>query len=300
MIPQNPNAFAHNPLDRAGVRRKDAAWLEKQAKHPKAKLLALHKGEVLIDRGPTTSVIQWLTLDALGALPLSREVVFLGLWEDQPIYAVDTSTADRPPFADLGSYAPLRNAAPFLPPQELSVAGQAVWLLDWHRRNHYCATHGDRLTSAEGGFKRVNEKTGTEHFPRTDPVAIVLPYKDDQVCLGRSPHFPLGFMSAFAGYLEPGETLEQCGERELFEETGLQAVSMDYVFSQPWPFPSSLMMGFLAEVEGTALNLDPDEIEDARWFSRKELQAVMDGDHEIMCPPKFAIAHQLMKLWLER
>lgn len=300
MLHGNPNAFSHTPLDRAGVQRKDEDWLLQQAKHPKARFLLVYRGEIFIERKPTSSNIQWLGMQALGTLPMDREVVFLGLWEGEPIYAVDSSGAPEAPFADLGTYSPLRKAAPFLSPQELSVAGQATWLLDWNIRTRFCALDGDQLAAKEGGFKRVNERTGTEHFPRTDPVAIVLPIHGDSVCLGRGPHFPAGFMSAFAGYLEPGETLEQCGERELFEEAGLQAKSMEYAFSQPWPFPSSLMMGFLAHVEDRTLNLDPTEIEEARWFERGEIQAIMDGDHEIMCPPPMAIAHQLMKLWLDR
>ncbi|MEM9810254.1 MAG: NAD(+) diphosphatase [Pseudomonadota bacterium] len=301
MLHGNPNAFTANPLNRAGVERKDPAWLDAQRKHPGAKLLILYRGEVLIDRQPTLSRIQWLTLDAVDALPVSaRETVLLGLWDGQPIYACDPSDADQPPFADLGEYGSLRNLAPFLSPEELGIAGQASWLLDWHRRQRFCAAHGDATVSAEGGFKRVNPKTGTEHFPRCDPVAIVLPYKDDAVCLGRGPQFPQGFMSAFAGYLEAGETLEMCGARELFEEAGLKIISMKYIFSQPWPFPSSLMMGFIAEVEDTSLTLDPTEIEEARWFSRQDLTSMMKGEGAIMVPPKFTIAHQLMKVWLER
>lgn len=300
MFGNNPNAFTRNPLDRAGVRRKDETWLEAQAQRPGARLMVLHKGEVLHERRERHAGILWLHLEALTAMPPAREVVLLGLWDEEPVYAVDASAAVHPPLDDLGRYAALRELAPFLSPEELSVAGQAAWLLDWHRRNRHCARFGGATVAAEGGFKRVNPETGTEHFPRTDPVSIVLPYHEGSVCLGRGPHFPKGFMSAFAGYLEPGETLEQCAARELEEEAGLRAVTMDYVFSQPWPFPSSLMMGFLAEVEDRELRLDPTEIEEARWFTRNEAAAILAGEHEIMCPPAYAIAHQLIRSWLAR
>lgn len=300
MLHNNPNAFCANPLDRVGVQRKDQDWLDRQAKDPKAKLLVIYRGEPLVEREPTSARIQWVTLNALSALPMQRELVLLGLWDGEPIYAVDASYADKAPFTDLGEYVPLRNLAPFLPNTELSVAGQAAWLLNWHRKHRYCAQDGGKTVSAEGGFKRVNPESGAEHFPRTDPVAIVLPTHEGSVCLGRGPHFPKGFMSAFAGYLEPGETVEMCAERELFEEAGLEARSMEYLFSQPWPFPNSLMMGYIAEVTGRELTLDPTEIEEARWFSRDEARSVLNGEHEIMCPPKYAIAHQLLKAWLDR
>lgn len=300
MLHGNPNAFCLNPIDRAGVLRKDQAWLDAQAKRRDAKLLLMFRGEPLLKREGKLGSIQWLAMEALGALPMDREVVFLGLWADRPIYAVDVSNAAEAPMADIGTYTQIRTAAGFLKPEELAVVGQASWLLDWHRRNKYCAKNGDFTESAEGGAKRINPRTKVEHFPRTDPVAIVLPIHEDSICLGRGPHFPEGFMSAFAGYLEPGETLEQCGARELHEEVGLVATTMDYHFSQPWPFPSSLMMGFTADVKGTDLHLDPDEIVEARWFTRDEANAVFDGEHHVMCPPRFTIAHQLIKKWLGR
>ncbi|MCQ8183860.1 NAD(+) diphosphatase [Parvularcula maris] len=298
MLHDNPNAFCQNPLDRAGVRRKDEAWVESQRRRPGARLMLVYRGEVLTERRPADSVIQWLGMDALRALPVSRELVFLGLWKGEPVFAVDASGAPDAPLSDIGTYASLRAAGPYLPAEELSIAGQAVWLLNWNLRNIHCTQDGDRTEPREGGFKRVNLRTGTEHFPRTDPVAIVLPYRGEEVCLGRGPHFPPGFMSAFAGYLEPGETLEQCGARELYEEAGLTVSKIAYRYSQPWPFPSSLMMGFLAEVEGKELTIDPTEIEEARWFTREEVAAILDGRHEIMAPPPMAIAHHLMKDWV--
>lgn len=301
MLHGNPNAFAVNPIDRANNQRKNPDWVTAQDNNPDAQVMIVHRGQILIERGEDRSKILWLTLAARDSLPVrSCETVLLGLLDDQPVFACDASAAEEPPFADLGGYAPLRSLAPFLTPEELGTAGQALWLLDWHRRHQFCAEHGGETVSAEGGYKRINLKTGTEHFPRTDPVAIVLPYREDSVCLGRGPQFPRGFVSAFAGYLEPGETVEMCGARELSEETGLQALSMEYVFSQPWPFPSSLMMGFLAEVASTTLSLDTDEIEEAHWFTRAELTKMLQGEGRFAVPPEFAIAHHLIRHWVER
>ncbi len=302
MMNLNPNAFLGNPLDRCGVERKNPDWISAQAADPRALLLPFHKGMPLIERGDKSSRLQWLTLDAVSVLSRRPEMILLGLLDGRPHWAANVSDdSEDGTFSDLGTHMPLRNVGPYLPGDELAMAGQASWLLDWHRRNRFCARYGDETDLQEAGFKRVNPKTGTEHFPRTDPVAIVLPTYGESVCLGRGPHFPAGFYSAFAGYVEACETLEECAVRELKEEAGLNVTSLEYVFSQPWPFPSSLMVGFIAEVGSTDLTLDPDEIVDAKWLSRDEAHLVLEGKHEsLMAPPPLAIAHQLLKLWLAR
>ena len=297
---QTPIAFAGNPLDRAAMRRKDEGWVAAQKADARAELILLWRGEVLHERGEGGSRLLPLTMDALAECG-GAEPVLLGLRGDVPVWAADAGALTEAPFGDLGSWGSLRSLASYLPPGELAVAGQANWLLDWHRRHRFCARYGGETVMAEGGGKRVNPRDGTEHFPRTDPVAIVLPTHGDSVCLGRGPHFPPGFLSAFAGFMEPGETLEECGARELHEEAGLTAVSMTYRLSQPWPFPASLMVGFEAEVSGTALTLDPVEIEEARWLDREEVRAVLAGEHpEVTAPPPLAIARHLLRGWAER
>ncbi|MEM9421694.1 MAG: NAD(+) diphosphatase [Pseudomonadota bacterium] len=298
----NPNAFLGNPLDRCNTLRKDPSWVERQAAHPKALLLPLHNDQPLIDRGDTTSQLQWLTLDALSVLANQPEAILLGLKDDIPYWAADVSDdSEEGAFADLGTHMPLRAVSPFLPLDELAIAGQAAWLLDWHRRHRFCAHYGHETKIEEAGLKRVNPETGTEHFPRTDPVAIILPTHGDHVCLGHGANFPSKFYSAFAGYVEACETLEECAVRELMEETGLAVTSLDYIFSQPWPFPSSLMVGFIGEVETQDLTLDREEILDAQWLSREEAAQAMAGQHPtIKVPPPIAIANQLLKVWLAR
>ena len=292
-------AFAGNPLDRAAIQRKDEAWVAARREDPAAELLVLWRGEVLHERGRGSSRLLPLTMAALPECG-GGEPVLLGLRGEAPVWAVDAGALPAAPFAELGAWGALRGLAPYLAPDELAMAGQANWLLGWHRRNRFCARHGDGTVMAEGGGKRVNPRTGAEHFPRTDPVAIVLPVHGDAVCLGRGPHFPPGLLSAFAGFMEPGETLEECGARELAEEAGLTAVSMTYRLSQPWPFPASLMVGFEAEVADRALTLDPAEIAEARWLDRDEARAVLAGGHEVAAPPPLAIAHHLLRGWAER
>ena len=289
--------FAGAPLDRAAARRKDEGWIAEQRAHPEAELIVLWRGEVLHERGAAGSRLLPLTLGALGET--GGEAVLLGLRGDVPVWAVDAGHQESAPLADLGAYANLRSLGPYLPPDELALAGHAVWLTGWHYRHPYDPRTGERTEAREGGGKRVSP-SGHEQFPRVDVVSIVLPTFGDRVCLGRSPHFPPGFLSAFAGFMEPGESLEECAARELREETGLVATRLAYRASQPWPFPSSLMVGFEAEVAGDALSLDPAEIEEARWLTREEARTALAGQGPVMVPPPVAIAHHLLKGWAAR
>lgn len=301
MVPPPASLFAGNPLDRAGNERRDPAWVTAQQKSPDARLLILRKGQPAIDTTDATPRLLWRGATAFDALPEGTERVLLGLRDGRPHWAADLSLADETVFTD-GEHRDLRSAAFSLAPDEAAIAGVARWLLDWHRRHQYCARFGHKTISSEGGFKRLNPETGTEHFPRHDPVAIVLPLYGDQVCLGRSPHFPEGMVSAFAGFVEAGETMEECAARELHEEVGLVVSSMNYLCSQPWPFPSSLMFGFHAVVESPSLRPDPAEIEMARWFSREEAAALLNGKDEngFFAPPARTVAGQLLQAWLAR
>lgn len=297
----NPNAFTGNPLDRAGNQRRNPDWLAAQERHPDAQLLVIAEGRPLLTQAEKGARLGWLQLGAISLLPGAPELVLLGLEDGAPRYAVDATGLEES-FDGLGEFASPRAAAALTSPAEAAIMGQALWLLSWHDRHRHCAKDGHRTVIADGGIKRINPETGTEHFPRTDPVAIVLPIHGDEVCLGRGPNFPEHFLSAFAGFLEPCETLEECAAREVKEETGLDVTRIEYVFSQPWPFPASLMVGFMAEVAGKELTLDPEEIAEARWCSREEVRAALNGDETVgfMPPPPFAIAHQLLYKWVNR
>ena len=179
-------------------------------------------------------------------------------------------------------------------------------MLAWHSTNRFCARCGGATDSREGGIKRVCQGCEKEHFPRTDPVVIMLATRGDKCLLGRSPHFPPGMYSALAGFVEPGETLEGAVRRETFEESGIRIGTVTYHASQPWPFPHSLMIGCYGEALDDQIDRDSAELDDCRWFTRAELIAILNGDGPrnaegeplFFTPPKMAIARQLITDWV--
>lgn len=296
--PNDLNLFAAEPLDRASELRADPAFIAKRLIAPDSELLPLYQGDPLIAAGKPA----YLSLAARDAFSPEAPVVFLGLRRERAVFAIDCSGAPSPesaPFSDIGKYTPLREAAGLLSDDDVAVAGHARWLLDWHRRHGFCAVCGTPTQAADGGAKRQCPQCAAEHFPRSDPVAIVLATHGDACLLGRSPRFPPGFLSALAGFVEAAETPEACAVRELKEEAGVTLSSVRYLYSQPWPFPSSLMMGFIAEAEDRALKLDPKEIEEARWVTRAEIRALLSGEkrEDLRLPPRFAIARRLIESW---
>jgi NAD+ diphosphatase len=300
MSDQDLCLFAAEPLDRASDHRLDEAWIAQRLADPASVLIPLHKGDPLI----AGEAPAFLSAAARGQFGPSAPAVFLGLRGGQAHFAIDASAAVSPesaPFAGLGRYAPLREAAGLLKDDDLAMIGQGRWLLDWHRRHRFCARCGRPTKQADGGAKRLCTECGAEHFPRTDPVAIVLAVNEGSCLLGRSPRFPSGFLSALAGFVEAAETPEACAVRELKEEAGVMLTAVRYQFSQPWPFPSSLMMGFIADAAGRTLNLDRKEIEEARWLTLAEIRALLAGERseDVRLPPRFTIARRLIERWAE-
>lgn len=290
--------FAAEPLDRCSELRCDEGWLAARLADPATLILPLWRGDPLTRTGRAA----FLNAGALGAFPADARKVFLGLSNGAAYFAVDASAASSPdnaPFADIGTYLPLREAAGVLPPDELAIAGEARWLIDWHRRHSHCAVCGSSTAMKDGGAKRQCAACGAEHFPRSDPVAIVLATHEGACLLGRSPHFPPGFLSALAGFVEACETPEACAIRELREEAGVVIANVRYQFSQPWPFPSSLMMGFIADAQDRALTLDRKEIEEARWVEKDVVRGLIDGEkrEDLRLPPRFTIARRLIERW---
>ncbi|MEL7489780.1 MAG: NAD(+) diphosphatase [Pseudomonadota bacterium] len=298
-LSDNPCLFASEPLDRASARRSDPGWVASELAKDTSVLIPLYRGDPLMsDDGPV-----FLSAAAQSEFHQSATTVFLGQEGQTAYFAIDASDAPAPeaaPFADIGSYMPLRDAAAKLAERDLSMIGQGRWFLDWHFRHRHCARCGAETLVADGGAKRHCETCGAEHFPRSNPVAIVLAIHEDACLLGRSPHFPPGFLSALAGYVEAAETPEECAIRELREEAGVNLDNVRYQFSQPWPFTSSLMMGFFADAASRDLSLDETEVIEAKWIARNDVAALVKGEShdDVRLPPRFTIARQLIERWV--
>ncbi len=287
-----PIAFSGNPLDRASYRRSDAAWLAAQA-----------AGGLYL---PFWQNRPFVADDRAGFLPWRADwegaaCVFLGLDGAQPLFAVELP-GDAEPVLDGGTFQEMRPAAFVLPARDTAIAGQAKALLDWHRRHGFCPNCGHATAMRDGGYRRVCPNCGAEHFPRTDPVVIMLPVLGDECLIGRNLRFPPQLFSAFAGFVEPGESMEEAVARELREEVNMEVGAVTYHATQPWPFPSSIMLGCYARALSRDFAIDGHEIEAARWLSKDEARARLAGTitDEMKLPVTIAIAHHLIRDWAMR
>ena len=286
--------FAGAGLDRADHIRADADKLA-ELMDWRARLLKLD--------GLDPQIAQDGTLDwgSLADADPASELVFLGLLGGKGCFAEVSPQL-------LGSVASanprLWAAMSSLAPDELAIYGTARSLVDWHARHRYCARCGNPTVLAKGGWQRscTNEVCKGEHFPRVDPVTIMLVEHDGNLLLGRQPRFPPKRLSTLAGFVEPGESIEEAVAREVMEEAGVAVRDVSYVGSQPWPFPSSLMIGCHAHALSAELTVDHTELEEADWFTRAEVAAAMAGDEDgrFIAPPPQAIAHHLIKWWLNQ
>ena len=287
-------AFAGSPLDRADHIRGDPDRLGGLTDW-RARLLRLDGVAPVYD---ADGALEWATLAEAAD---DAELVFLGLLDERACFAAVPGEGETGP-----AYAnpAIWTAMQVLSPPDLALYGAARSLVDWHARHRFCARCGAATKVAKGGWQRDCGSCQAQHFPRTDPVTIMLVEHDDHLLLGRQPRFPPRVFSALAGFVEPGETIEEAVAREVFEEAGVRVRDVSYVASQPWPFPSQLMIGCHSHADDPALAVDFSEIEEARWFSRGELEAARaagsEGTAEIIFPRPFAIAHHLVNWWLER
>lgn len=289
-----PIAFAGSGLDRADHVRADPDALAGLMDW-RARLLKLDGLDPQFEQDGS---LAWGTL--ADAAPDS-ELVFLGLAQGKACFAeVSTSL--------LGSVAPanprLWAAMSSLGSSELATYGTARALVDWHARHRYCARCGCPTVLAKGGWQRncTSDVCKAEHFPRVDPVTIMAVEHEGKLLLGRQPRFPPRRLSTLAGFVEPGESIEEAVAREVLEEAGVAVRDVRYIGSQPWPFPSSLMIGCFAIAESDELTIDKTELEEADWFTREEVAYAMSGseDGRFIAPPPQAIAHHLLKWWLSQ
>ena len=279
--------FTGSPLDRAEIARHDADALAALAANPNALLLDLP------DYLPPTEdgALAWRPYAPLPP----EERLLLGLIDGIPRFArID------PQAVAARRWAELMTLLDSLSPGEAGVYATARSVLDWHARHRFCANCGTKTAPHHAGWARLCPHCGTEHYPRTDPVVIMLAEYQDRVLVGRQPTFAPGRYSALAGFVEVGESIEEAVARELREEAGVVATSVRYVASQPWPFPSQLMVACIAQVADDAITLDMTELEDAKWVDRLEVEAALRGDAGAVfgAPPRYAIANSLFNAWL--
>lgn len=282
--------FTGAKIDRADLVRTNQEALNAAMSSPFSRLLRLHGLDPAVEPDGT---LGWGTL--LEADP-QAELLFLGILDGKNCFAA-MPPAGTP--IDARSRAVWR-VLPMLRSEEAALYGAARSLIDWHARHGFCAVCGTPTQMFRGGWGRKCPSCHAEHFPRVDPVVIMLAEYEGKLLLGRQPQYPPGRYSALAGFVEPGESLEEAVARELMEEAGVTATSVRYVASQPWPFPSSLMMGCHAMVLSDALTIDTTELEDAIWVDRAGVMAAMNGEEgaPFLAPPSYAIAYNLLEYWL--
>jgi NAD+ diphosphatase len=287
-------AFAGSPLDRADHIRVDPEALA-GLMNWRAKVLLL---DGLLPGVDEQGGLVW---GSLADVPENAELVFLGMMDGKAHFApVPGEGAEGPAYAMPRAWQLMTQ----LSPPDLAIYGGARSLADWHARHRFCARCGGATKLVKGGWQRHCDGCGADHFPRTDPVTIMLVEHEDKLLLGRQPRFPPKMYSALAGFVEPGETIEEAVAREIHEEAGVRVRDVKYIASQPWPFPSQLMIGCTSVADDPTLTIDTTELEDARWFTRAELEearaAGEAGTELLYFPRPFAIAHHLVTWWLDQ
>ena len=299
--------FSGSLLDPADRYRNDEKWLARQLDDSQTRFLPLWNLLAFVRPG-TDLALRWLSRAEIerqvpGALAAAP--VFLGIGDGVAYFAVDVdglTPAEEAPLQALGQFMDVRAAAAGLGGGEAGILARARSMVDWHKRHRFCACCGHQSRIQRGGYLRTcgNPDCGAQHFPRVDPVVIMLISRGDKCLLGRQTRFPEGMYSALAGFIEPGETIEEAVRRESLEEAGIRIGAVRYVASQPWPFPSSLMIGCEAEALSEEIILDTLELEAAFWATKAELRRAVANDQTLgfTLPPPLSIAFQLINIWI--
>jgi len=295
--------YAGSRIERAAELRNDAAKIEALAADPRAGAYLIGGELILARKGAPFNQPLFTMQDA--AAFTATERVFLGLADGAPRFGIGIAPATAEKFKAHEEFmaTDLRSIAVqgLVDEHHLPPIAEAKALLHWHARHRFCSNCGTATRPVDGGWKRECPNCKTEHFPRTDPVVIMLAVDGDRCLLGRSPRFVPGMWSCLAGFIEPGESFEDAVHRETREEAGITCGRIAYYRSQPWPFPTSLMIGCHAEAVTKDITIDRTELEDARWFSRDEVATMLLRKHPqgLTTPPPVAIAHHIVRAWME-
>ena len=296
------NTYTGSPLDRASNLRDDAAFVAQALVDPSARFVAVWRARSLmtgVAEGNPVAVL--LSRDQAEAALAGQDWAFLGLLGDAPVFAFDLSGVEDPLGLlpdHLGQLTDIRATAGLLAKDDAAILAHARGLMHWRGRHRFCGVCGGACAPRSAGNAMGCASCGAQHFPRTDPAVIMLVTDGPRALLGHSTRFPNSTMySTLAGFVEPGESLEEAVAREVFEEAGIRVGRVFYHSSQPWPFPASIMLGFHAEALSSEIVIDPQELADARWFSRAELRA--PAEHGISLPRADSIARRLIEDWMD-
>jgi NAD+ diphosphatase len=303
--PLRPNFYAGAALDRLSQLRHDARWIAERLADPGTRIVPVWRTHNLVIAG-SEPCAAWLPVErARHLLSEAREIAFLGFYEQVAHFAIEISYLDDPApvasLAETAAFTDLRAVGPLLSRDQGALLAYARGMMHWHARNRFCGVCGSPTESGEAGHVRrcTNAGCGASHFPRTDPAVIMLVHDGgDRAVLGRQAQWPPGMHSVLAGFVEPGESLEDAVRREVAEEVGIAVTDVRYHSSQPWPFPASIMLGFTARAVATDLTLSTDELETARWYTRAEMLASPE-DETFRLPRRDSIARRLVEDWLE-
>ena len=296
--------FAGDPIDRVDAARRDPDWVEAQLNSANTRFLAFNNMKVLANYTPRPR-LAWCGQEILAHRTKDAQPVLLGIHEKNAYFALDVS-GFVDPIATLGlddsvEFVEPRRIATLLPLSESGTLAHAKSVVDWHTRHGFCANCGARTRSNLGGKERICDGCGAHHFPRTDPVAIMLVHHENRCLLGRSSKRGSGAYSALAGFIDQGESIEEAVRREIMEEAHIEVGEVRYHSSQPWPYPSSLMIGCIAEARSTSIEIDDEELDDVIWVDRQTVCAALAEPENlnqlIPLPGPIAIAHHLLKAW---